>query len=240
MRRPAVTEYLAECLWPGVTEAQLTAVDRRVRTNETGSGGAVHYLGTVLMPRDEVVFFVFTGPSASAVRRRHERRDPFRAHRRVGPNTQPIRKEGAPMRAMTPLVAVVVAVVAVVAAAPAAAMTQASTASARAADAKSWCNAVIDTNTKAGAMKNKRYIPVSSITPSVWKKIVDAAVAGGERFIALAPSSIKTATKHEIAYFRHIKANHYSKTTPLAPWTLAEVKQINTFQRTQCGITFGG
>ena len=68
MRRPAVTEYLAECLWPGVTEAQLTAVDRRVRTNETGSGGAVHYLGTVLMPRDEVVFFVFTGPSASAVR----------------------------------------------------------------------------------------------------------------------------------------------------------------------------
>jgi hypothetical protein len=64
----AVTEYLAECLWPGVTEAQLAEVDRRVRTNETGSGGAVQYLGTVLMLRDEVVFFVFTGPSANAVR----------------------------------------------------------------------------------------------------------------------------------------------------------------------------
>jgi hypothetical protein len=65
---PAVTEYLAECLWPGVTEAQLAEVDERVRTNEAGADDAVRYLGTVLMPNDEVVFFVFTGPSASAVR----------------------------------------------------------------------------------------------------------------------------------------------------------------------------
>jgi hypothetical protein len=28
----------------------------------------VRYLGTMLMPSDEVVFFVFTGPSAKAVR----------------------------------------------------------------------------------------------------------------------------------------------------------------------------
>jgi hypothetical protein len=142
------------------------------------------------------------------------------------------------MRAMIPLVALV-ALVAVVAAAPAAAMTQASSAPARAADTKSWCKAVIDANTKAGSMKNKRFLPTNSITPSLWKKVVDAADAGGDRFIALAPNSIKTAVKHEIAYFRHIKANHYSRTTPLAPWTLAEVKQITTFERTQCGITFG-
>jgi hypothetical protein len=65
---PAVTEYLAECLWPGVTEAQLAEVDRRVRTTEADTASAVRYLGTILMPNDEVVFFVFTGPSASAVR----------------------------------------------------------------------------------------------------------------------------------------------------------------------------
>jgi hypothetical protein len=68
---PAVTEYLAECLWPGVTQAQMDEVDARARsTTERASGarGDVRYLDSILMPRDEVVFFVFSGPSAKAVR----------------------------------------------------------------------------------------------------------------------------------------------------------------------------
>jgi hypothetical protein len=138
------------------------------------------------------------------------------------------------MRALT----CAIAAAALIAAAPAAATVDGSASTASPTDAKAWCKAVIDTNTKAGSMKNKRFLPVNSITPSLWKKVVDAADAGGDRFIALAPSSIRTAVKHEIAYFRHIKANHYSRTTPLAPWTLAEVHQVTDFEKTQCGIKF--
>ncbi len=58
-------EYLAECLWPGVSEADLTPLDARLRETD---GGDVRYVGSMLMPKDEVVFFVFEGPSAEAVR----------------------------------------------------------------------------------------------------------------------------------------------------------------------------
>ena len=66
----------------------------------------------------------------------------------------------------------------------------------------------------------------------------DAAVANGDEYIALAPSSIKTAVTHQVAYYKHIKANHYSTATPLAPMTLADVKKVTNFEKTQCGITF--
>ena len=64
-------EYLAECLWPGVTEADLAELGARARVcADASSGGTdeVRYLGSMLMPGDEVVFFVFGGPSADAVR----------------------------------------------------------------------------------------------------------------------------------------------------------------------------
>ena len=138
------------------------------------------------------------------------------------------------MRAVIPI-AVVAALVAV---APAAATKSTSTTTASVVDTKSWCKAVIDANTRAGTMKNKRFLAPDKITPAMWKKVVDAAVANGSTYIALAPSSIKSAVVHQMAYFRHIKANHYSKTTPLAPMTLADVKKITNFERTQCGITF--
>jgi hypothetical protein len=107
-----------------------------------------------------------------------------------------------------------------------------------ASDTKSWCAAVIRANTNAGTMKNKRFLPVDQVPAATWKKVVDLAVAQGDRFIALAPTEIKTAVKHEIVWFKHIKANHYSRMTPLAPWTLAEVKQITNFEKTKCGIRF--
>jgi uncharacterized protein (UPF0333 family) len=140
------------------------------------------------------------------------------------------------MRAVIPI-AILAALVAV---APVAAMTSTSTRTASVVDTKSWCKAVIDANTKAGIMKNRRYVPVATVTPSAWKKIVDEAVANGSKYIALAPSSIKTAVRHQIAYFKNIKARNYSKSTPLAPMTLADVKKLNNFQRTKCGITFSG
>jgi hypothetical protein len=68
---PGVTEYLAECLWPGVTQAEMEDVDARARScaeRASGTQRDVRYLGSILMPSDEVVFFVFSGPSAKAVR----------------------------------------------------------------------------------------------------------------------------------------------------------------------------
>jgi hypothetical protein len=70
VRKSRSTEYLAECLWPGVTETELAVLDARAReatdaTARTGKG--VRYLGSMLMPEDEVVFFLFSGPSADAV-----------------------------------------------------------------------------------------------------------------------------------------------------------------------------
>jgi hypothetical protein len=60
-----MTEYLAECLWPGVTEADVRALDSRACATV---GGDVRYLGSTLVPEDEVVFCFFAGPSADAVR----------------------------------------------------------------------------------------------------------------------------------------------------------------------------
>jgi hypothetical protein len=72
---PRPTEYLAECLWPGVRNVDLTAFDARARE---AAGGQVRHVGSMLMPEDEVVFFVFHGPSAEAVRAVAERAElPF-------------------------------------------------------------------------------------------------------------------------------------------------------------------
>jgi hypothetical protein len=57
-------EFVAECLWPGVTEADLAELDARVRATETEG---VRYLGSLLVPVDEVVFCFFQGPSAQAI-----------------------------------------------------------------------------------------------------------------------------------------------------------------------------
>ena len=95
---------------------------------------------------------------------------------------------------------------------------------------------MIEADTKAGSMKNKRFLPTDKLPPGVWKKVVDTAVAGRTKLLAVTPSSIKTAMTHRLDWFARIKANHYSNTTPLGSWTLAEVKKITDFERTKCGI----
>ena len=66
------TEYLAECLWPGVTEADLADLDARARASAE-AGTDVRYLGSRLVPSDEVVFCFFEGPTADAVQAVAER-----------------------------------------------------------------------------------------------------------------------------------------------------------------------
>ena len=53
-----VPEYIVECFWPGVTVADLQALDERAdRTvaEFARNGQALRYLGSLLMRDDEVV-----------------------------------------------------------------------------------------------------------------------------------------------------------------------------------------
>ncbi len=62
--------YVAECFWPGVTRVELEALDTRASLfagRTSGSEQPVRYIGSMLMPEDEVVFCFFEGPSADAI-----------------------------------------------------------------------------------------------------------------------------------------------------------------------------
>jgi hypothetical protein len=68
--------FVAECFWPGVREADIESADGRARLSAEAldrEGQSVRYLGSLLFPSDEVVFFEFDAVSADAVRRASER-----------------------------------------------------------------------------------------------------------------------------------------------------------------------
>jgi hypothetical protein len=59
------SEFVAECFWAGVSEADLRALDDRVAgvvADLVGAGEQVRYLGSLLMRADEVVLCLFEGP----------------------------------------------------------------------------------------------------------------------------------------------------------------------------------
>jgi uncharacterized membrane protein len=58
-------EFVAECFWTGVTEADLARLDVRARKGVEQTD--VRYLGSMLMPEDDVVFCFFDGASHDAV-----------------------------------------------------------------------------------------------------------------------------------------------------------------------------
>ena len=67
--------FVAECFWPGVSGTDLDALDRRVEVAAAElrhDQRPVRYLGSILMPEDEVVLCQFEG-SADAVREAAER-----------------------------------------------------------------------------------------------------------------------------------------------------------------------
>ena len=70
----ASTGYVAECFWTGVRASDLLSLDERAAAcaADVGrSGAAVSYLGSMLMPEDEVVLCFFEG-TAEGVRRTAE------------------------------------------------------------------------------------------------------------------------------------------------------------------------
>ncbi len=68
--------FVAECFWPDVDDADLDALDRRIR-EAAGGWQEVRYLGSILLRDDEVVLCEFDGTD-DAVRAVAERaRVPF-------------------------------------------------------------------------------------------------------------------------------------------------------------------
>jgi hypothetical protein len=62
--------YLAECFWPGVTPEAVQAADLRARRRVAQlheEGFPLRYLGSLVVPGDEVVVFEFAAPSQEIV-----------------------------------------------------------------------------------------------------------------------------------------------------------------------------
>jgi hypothetical protein len=74
--QPTLTTYTVECFWPGVRDEQVQQGAERVRgaaAELTQDGAPVSFTGSVVIPRDEVVFYLLEGPSPDAVRTACER-----------------------------------------------------------------------------------------------------------------------------------------------------------------------
>ena len=59
------TRFVAECLWPDVTRADVGALDRRLAIH---ARSGVDHVGTSLVPEDDVVLVWFEAGSLAAVR----------------------------------------------------------------------------------------------------------------------------------------------------------------------------
>jgi hypothetical protein len=71
----APSEFVVECFWPGVSDADLRALDERIAAAVAGLSrpdDPVRYLGSMLMRADEVVLCLFEG-GETAVRTAAER-----------------------------------------------------------------------------------------------------------------------------------------------------------------------
>jgi hypothetical protein len=62
--------YLAECFWPGVTREQVESADERARLRVaelSEHGLTLRYVGSLMLPGDEVVVFEFEASTRELV-----------------------------------------------------------------------------------------------------------------------------------------------------------------------------
>jgi len=62
--------YLVECFWPGVTSDRVEAANTRARAESAAlrrQGSSLRFLGSMVIPSDEVVFFQFMAASREEV-----------------------------------------------------------------------------------------------------------------------------------------------------------------------------
>jgi|tagenome__1003787_1003787.scaffolds.fasta_scaffold18869418_2 hypothetical protein len=64
--------YFVECFWPGATESRLAHAAESVM-GAPRSGDDARCIDLILIPDDEIVLGLFSGPSAESVRARAER-----------------------------------------------------------------------------------------------------------------------------------------------------------------------
>jgi hypothetical protein len=71
--------FLVECFWPGVTREQVEAANARAQEAALQRGGSsLRFVGSLLVPSDEVVWFQFTaGSSEEVVSTSREAKLPF-------------------------------------------------------------------------------------------------------------------------------------------------------------------
>jgi hypothetical protein len=73
--------FMAECFWPGMTEAAVQEAGTRARRAARAAsreGEAVRYLGAILVPVDEIALLLFEGDGGELVRTVSERAEiPF-------------------------------------------------------------------------------------------------------------------------------------------------------------------
>jgi hypothetical protein len=58
--------FMAECFWPGVTVEKVADVGERIRQAACAIGPSArsgHYIGSILVPTDEIAFCLFEAPS---------------------------------------------------------------------------------------------------------------------------------------------------------------------------------
>lgn len=61
---PGANWQVAECLLPGVDQAAAEALGARLKAELARSSSPVAFLGSLLMPEDEVLLCLFAGPLA--------------------------------------------------------------------------------------------------------------------------------------------------------------------------------
>jgi hypothetical protein len=64
-----MTTFMAECFWPGVTSEQVAAAGVRARRETRAAraeGALARYLGSILVPADEIVFCLLEAASLEA------------------------------------------------------------------------------------------------------------------------------------------------------------------------------
>ncbi len=60
---------MVECYWPGITEAQVREIlERPGLAGRPPGQREIHLLGSLLVPSDGMVIFLFEGASSSAIR----------------------------------------------------------------------------------------------------------------------------------------------------------------------------
>jgi hypothetical protein len=65
----AIGTFMVECYWPGITEAQVREIlERPGLAGHSPGQRAIHPLGSLLVPSDGMVIFLFEGACPAAIR----------------------------------------------------------------------------------------------------------------------------------------------------------------------------